>query len=83
MRLFLGGAFEDGLVGFGRHAVVTYMSRVVPGLPQTFCHRRRESIVDQKPQGCRHQGDFALTNRFGGVAQGLADVVAGKVGIGF
>jgi hypothetical protein len=32
------------------------MCRVVPGLPQTFCHLRRECIVDQKPQGIGTRG---------------------------
>jgi hypothetical protein len=35
---------------------VTYMSRVMSGLPQTLGHRRRESIIDQKPQGLVTKG---------------------------
>ena len=53
---FLSGAFENYLVGVRRHAVVTYMRRVVSGLPQTLGNRRRQSIVDQKPQGVVTRG---------------------------
>ena len=52
----MGGAFENALIVLRRHAVVTYMSRVVSGLPQTLGHRRRQSIVDQKPQGVVTRG---------------------------
>jgi len=49
--VFLGGAFKNYHVVFRRQAVVSHMSCVVTGLPQTVGHRWRQGIVDQKPQG--------------------------------